>query len=117
MKLSRLFFCLPILFLAACAVNHDIYYWGKYSETAYQYKKDPTPENRKAHFNSMLDIVEHAKAKHKKIPPGIYAELGMMEEKDHDNAKALEYFHMEESLFPESAPLLNRMIGQIKKGS
>lgn len=114
MKLNRAALLAVAMLLSACAANNNIYYWGDYSETAYNFKKDPTPANRTAHVKALLDIIDHADKQHKKVPPGIYAELGLMEAQDHDKEKALQYFAMEKKLFPESSPLIDRMVTEVK---
>ncbi|TLU64610.1 DUF4810 domain-containing protein [Thalassotalea litorea] len=92
---------LAMLTVAGCAAP-TIYYWGDYSDTLYQYTKEPTQETLAAHRNELMEIIDVAEKKRKKVPPGIYFELGMIEAKAGNQKAATEYLLREQSLFPES---------------
>lgn len=106
---------IALLGLTACATNNNIYYWSDYSETAYQYKHEPSDKTRIEHKASLLEIVSKAEQKKKRIPPGIYAELGLLEAENNDLQKAEQYFLLEKALFPESTKLVDMMLNNIKK--
>lgn len=96
------------LSLTACvATPPSIYYWGDYSETAYQLKKEPSEKTKQAHQACLEDIVAHAVAKNKRIPPGIYAELALLQLEDGLTAEAFASLQQEKKLFPESATLVD----------
>lgn len=117
-RIIRQSWFLVVLFLmAACAANHNIYYWGNYSETAYDYKKTPTDETKKAHIMALQDIVEHAADKHKGIPPGIYAELAYFSIEDKNYELARDYLNRELALFPESSVLISQILNKLNEGS
>ncbi|MCB5226436.1 MAG: DUF4810 domain-containing protein [Paraglaciecola sp.] len=93
--------------LSACTVNNNsIYYWGSYSQTAYKLKSAPTDEVRSKHKAELMNIVTLAATKKKKIPPGIYAELALLEAEDKNLTLAMQYFEEEKRLFPESEKLI-----------
>lgn len=87
--------------VTGCAAP-SIYYWGDYSDTLYQYTKEPSEQTLAAHRAELMDIIETAEKKRKKVPPGIYFELGMIEAKSGNHRMATEYLLKEQSLFPES---------------
>ncbi len=111
-KLLVLFF---IIVLAGCQTSKNIYYWGDYSETAYQYKHEPSAETYQEHMHTLEEIINTAKSRNKKIPPGIYVELATLyaSAEKTDQAKAM--LQKEQELFPESAQFIklvnNKLIG------
>lgn len=111
-NVKLLFFIISLALSACSAPDNRIYYWGDYSETAYTYSHNPSQESLHSHIQSLLNIVEHAADKNKRVPPGIYAELGVLTGNDDQN-KAVQYFQREKELFPESSILMDRMINQL----
>ena len=104
------------LILTACAANNNsIYYWGSYSATAYKLKSEPTAETRGQHKAELQNIIAQADAKNKRIPPGIYAELAMLEAEDNNVSAALQYFEQEKQLFPESSKIIELMQSSLRK--
>lgn len=103
--------------LSACATNNDIYYWGDYSETAYEYQSTPTDKTETAHINAMKEIIADAGQKNKRIPPGIYAELAYFAIKHKDYKQAKAYLEREQALFPESSVLVSRLLNKMKQGA
>lgn len=102
--------------LTACATtNNSIYYWGSYSATAYKLKSEPTVETRGKHKAELQNIIAQAGTKNKQIPPGIYAELAMLEAEDNNAAAAMQYFEQEKQLFPESTKIIELMQSSLRK--
>ena len=106
-----------LLVLSGCAANNGIYYWGNYSETAYDFKKDPNEKTRAAHIKTLNDIINKAQQNKKKIPPGIYAELGLIEASSNKKKAAIDDFKKEEALFPESKTLMDAMIKKVNNNA
>ena len=50
-----------------------------------------------------------------RFPPGVCAEYGFMLYKRGDPDRAVAYFQQEASLFPESKPLMDRLIAKVKE--
>lgn len=50
-----------------------------------------------------------------RLPPGVCAEYGFLLYKRGDGERAIEYFQQEERLFPESKPLMDRLIAKVKE--
>lgn len=108
---------LAALGVTACASNQNIYYWSDYSETAYQYKHEPSDKTRAEHKAELLNIINKAEQKKKRIPPGIYAELGLIEAEADNLQLAEQYLLLEKALFPESGKLIDLMLNNIKKAA
>ena len=102
----RNFFLIPLflLVLSGCSSTSSPsnYYWGDYSETLYDVKKYSTEETYRAHEAELLSIIEVSEQKGLRVPPGIYAELGLYALKRDDRAVAENYFALEQQTYPES---------------
>ena len=95
-----------MLVLTGCATSKSIYYWGDYSESAYELKHEPSEKSLSEHKNVLMDIVENAERKHKKIPPGIFAELAKIELDANNIEGAKQLLEQEKAHFPESARMV-----------
>ena len=51
-----------IFLLSGCTTN-KMYYWGDYSSSLYQYKKNLTQESLDHHISELLEIVEKSNAR------------------------------------------------------
>lgn len=102
-----LIYLFSVSLLGGCAtVSQSNLYWGKYSNTLYQTKKNPGEESYKAHQNELLSIVEKSKEKNLKVPPGVYAELGLYAMDHGDSNAADNYFRLEQETYPEAGTLM-----------
>ncbi|MFC6440854.1 DUF4810 domain-containing protein [Bowmanella sp. JS7-9] len=105
-----LFACLAS---GCAATNKDIYYWGDYSHSAYEYQSEPSEVSLAKHRNSLLEIIAKAPVSKKRVPPGIYAELAQLEIKQSNWENAKKYLQQEQMLFPESSVLVQTMLKMI----
>jgi len=98
-----------IFLLSGCA-NNTMYYWGNYSNSLYQYKKNLTQESLDRHISELLEIVRKSNARNLRVPPGVYAELGFIYTEKGDNVEAIKYFELEKNTYPESAKFMDSLI-------
>jgi hypothetical protein len=107
---------LLILAIQGCASNQpNLYEWGNYENLIYQNYSHPdklTPEEYLAKLQADYEI---AKSKNKPVPPGYYAQLGLLYFKIGKPELAVKSFTNEEELFPESKHFMNRLIDKIKQ--
>jgi len=61
-------------------------------------------------MTQLYTIIEKGGGKNKPIPPGISTEYGFGLYKIGKHQEAIHYFEKEKSLWPDSAPLMDRMI-------
>ena len=107
----RILVILIVLLVSGCAtVSESNLYWGKYSHTLYQVKKNPGEASNKAHEEQLLSIVEKSKEKDLMVPPGIYAELGIYALERGDKEIAQKYFQLERETYPEGGALMQRTL-------
>lgn len=98
-----------MLLLSGCGtVSQSNLYWGNYSTTLYGVKKESDANSRQVHERELLSLVEEAKKKSLRVPPGIYAELGIYAMERGDKAAGNNYFSLEEKTYPEGSALMQR---------
>lgn len=101
--------------LAGCStISESGYYWGNYSHTYNAYLKSPSKETVQAHFQTLQDIVNTSNEKNLKCPPGIYAEMGYISQKEGKMKEANNYFSKEIQLYPESKTFISKLYSQGK---
>lgn len=104
------------LFLVGCSSNNTIYYWGDYQDTVYKTLKNETGPSEQ--IIVLEKIVTVASSKNKPVPPGLYANLGLLYIQEGKYSDAKINFDKEKALYPESAAymtfLTNNMEGKRK---
>lgn len=101
---------LSFLTLAGCSNISDAgYYWGNYATTLYAYQKSPSPETLAQHEKELRDIIEYSNDNQLKVPPGIYAELGYIDQGRGESDTALSFYQQEIATYPESQAFLERL--------
>lgn len=117
-KITILGISAALLLMTGCqTVTESGYYWGGYSETYYDYIKTPSDETLNRHVEELFHIVDKSNEKGLKVPPGIYAEIGYIKEKQGQHTESEKYFLLESEAYPESKPFIERLIADNKKGT
>jgi hypothetical protein len=62
-----------------------------------------------------LGLIEETETTGRIVPPGIYAEYGYGLFQTGQYQDAMQYFEKEKSSWAEAAPLMDRMIGNVRK--
>ncbi len=110
MKNILLFIAFLLIVSSIGCVPKQMYYWGNYSETLYAFKKNSNDETLLKHMQELNKIVEESNKRNKRVPPGVYGELGYLSFKSNKAKEAIEYFNLEKQLYPESTILMDRLI-------
>ncbi|MEA9391203.1 DUF4810 domain-containing protein [Acerihabitans sp. TG2] len=103
-----------IVVLSGCATAPKaIYNWDSYEPTVYQYYQGnkTSPDEQIAKLKAST---EKSRATNKKVPPGLYAHLGLLYANTGRTDLAFQEFNTEKTLFPESAPFMDSLINQHK---
>lgn len=95
------------LALGGCATK-GLYDWAGYSSTLYNSYKDPTTVT--AGIQQLQTHIDRLEQGHQKVPPGLYADLGMLQLQAGDREHAQANFRKERELWPESASLMDALI-------
>lgn len=101
--------------IVGCTTRSQMYYWGNYSGTLYNAKKNPCPESLSEHKAGLEAIIDESKTRNLRVPPGVYAELGYIYSMENNTQKAIELFQLEQNTYPESGVLMARLIQQTEK--
>jgi hypothetical protein len=97
------------LLLGGCAAgNKSLYDWGDYDGMLYGSYKDPTTVG--ANIQKLEQHIQKLEAARQKVPPGVYADCGMLLLQSGNREKAQTNFKKERDAWPESAPLMNALI-------
>jgi len=113
-RIAALISAVAVALLAGCQTARPLYFWGNYEGDLYKaYSKPGAIPPQEAIARLEEDIAKAAAAG---LPPnpGLHAQLGYyhLESGDVDAARAA--FEAEKRLFPESAVLMDRMIGKLQ---
>lgn len=111
-KTASLLLCCVLL--GACASKPPYMFWGNYSQTLYDYKKEPSPETRARHAEQMEYIIERSESLKIAPPPGVCAELGKLYIDMGQQAKGIAMLNKEVELYPEAQPLMTMVLKQVK---
>lgn len=112
--LKTLFFFAFALLLSGCAPKkNSLYSWDRaYIDSVYTTLNN---ENDAAgDIGKIEKYVQQSIVDGKKVPPGVYAHLGLLYSKVGNDGQALVYFEKEANAFPESRHYMNFIA---KKGS
>lgn len=109
---KSLLLTLMILIVTGChsTSNRPQYYWGEYEQLIYDSYNKPGAATPALQIQKITRDIEKAKMHHQKIPPGLYAHLGMMYAAQGNKSLAIAAFNEEKKLFPESSILIDGMI-------
>lgn len=105
------------LLTGACASQPaTLYHWGSYQDQVYAYLKDGDGDQA-AQIAQLEAGSETARAADRPLPPGYRAQLGML----YGNAGRIDdmtrQFALERSAFPEAAPFLDFLLGNLDQKS
>jgi len=90
-----------------CAQN-SMYRWGGYDQALYDHYKNP--QKRDEFVAKLSGIIQQAEATGGLVPPGCYAEYGWALYEEGRTAEAVTYFEKESKRWPESRPLMEKLI-------
>ncbi len=109
MKTPHIIIFLTLAVFAGCTPSKETFYWGEYSSTLYDLKKNPDDKTLEAHKKSLLLIMEESGKRHKKVPPGVNAEYGYMLLRSGSETEGMEFLDKETTLYPESVIFIQRL--------
>ena len=114
MKIRMTITLAMVFVIGGCAAQPGVdYYWGKYSQTLYALKKNPSPEAEQRHIEELEDIISKSDEKGFRVPPGVQAELGYRYAQRGDSQKASGHFQAELAAYPESRLFIEKMQGML----
>lgn len=109
MKTALFTAALALALLTGCSPSKGIFYWGDYSSTLYDFKKEPSETTQKAHEKELLRVMKVSGEKNTKVPPGVNAEYGYILLRAGNETDGMAYLDKETALYPESAVFITRL--------
>ncbi|TXR54377.1 DUF4810 domain-containing protein [Reinekea thalattae] len=99
------------LLLCSCVVVPK-YDWGSYEEDLLEYYS--SPDNKAELATNLEKLIAKQEAKGNIPPPGLYAELGTLYLENHHTETAISFYQKEFDAWPESRPLMQRLITNLE---
>jgi hypothetical protein len=115
MKTRHVTLLLALALFGGCAPSAKTFFWGEYSSTLYDLKKNPDEKTLEAHKKALLLIMEESDKKKMKVPPGVYAEYGYILLKSGSEIEGMGFLDKETGLYPESVVFIERVKGEYSR--
>ena len=96
-----------VCFFACTSSSRTLYSWGSYESQVYAYLKG---ESREAQLEALERDREKIEAGGYALPPGFYAQLGLLYAETGNEAMAIYNFETEKARFPEAAVYMNFLL-------
>ena len=105
---------LSVIVLAACfsaceSSPGSLYSWGSYEQQVYAYLNGESRGEQLAALERDLEKIEA------NVPPGFYAQMGLLHIDMGNVSEAVFCFTMEKTLFPEAAVFMDFLLGNLTK--
>jgi len=114
MQIKILVIVCATLFFTGCATKKPMYDYDVYSETFYAMKRETSAETQTEWKSTLETIIVKSEERNIRVPPGVYANLGYLHLKANDGSKAISYFELEKSIYPEAIHFMDRLINRVK---
>ncbi|KZY85523.1 hypothetical protein A3741_27825, partial [Oleiphilus sp. HI0069] len=99
-----------ILLAQACSTHSNLYYWGDYQEIVYDIYLNPGEADTATQIYKLNLTIERAENKGMKVPPGLYAHLGMVHAQAGNPGLAKSALLQEKALYPESSVFVDGIL-------
>jgi hypothetical protein len=113
--LLLLSFGLSLIVIGCGTTSKDTFYWGNYSTTLYDFKKNPDEKTLEAHKKELVSVMEISEKKNKIVPPGVNAEYGYLLLKEGQETEGFAYLAKEIDIYPESTVFISRIKDEYNK--
>lgn len=100
--------------LVGCAAPKSLYSWNGYQHQVYQYLKSDGPATEEQ-ILALEKGVQVSASQGAQLPPGYQAHLGLLYLNTGRTNQALAAWEQEKKQFPESAPYIDYLVGNLKK--
>lgn len=114
--MKKIIVMFAVLFTLYGCQSTNIYYWGDYASTSYDFNYEPSQETRDKHLAEINEIIATAEKKNKMVPPGMYIELAMLQAEQGDTTSATANLDKELALYPESKEFIEFLKKRMSTG-
>ncbi|SEQ21285.1 MULTISPECIES: DUF4810 domain-containing protein [Amphritea] len=117
MKIFALLFVSITVLLGGCATqDNSLYYWGSYEAMIYEMYVEPGNAPAALQITKLEEDIQKSDALGKKVPPGLYAHLGMMYAAEGKAGLAQQALLKEKAIYPEATALVDTLLKNQKQG-
>jgi len=104
-----------VLLLCSCGGKKQLYSWGDYEKTSYNYLKNADEESTEKLVADFQEIINKQKGTRNMVPPGICADYGYLLIQQGKVNEGKEMLKKEIALYPESKVFIDRIIKMTEK--
>ncbi len=101
---------LLVLLATGCTNSKELYHWGQYESLIYKMYNKPGEATPEVQVERLSRDIQQAESRGLRVPPGVYAHLGVMYGALGKLDEAMAAFQEEKMLYPESATLIDGMV-------
>ena len=107
---------LATLVLSGCVTAQEpLYYWGTTPATYHKLVLEPGDATLAEHEKALQDTIDQSVQKGKRVPPGVYCELGYLQFKKGRKVEALSLYDAEIKTYPESSVFVERLKAKLQE--
>lgn len=110
MGTTRTLLVLAALLSGCAAASPPLYDWGNYESSIYVRYSSNDPAKAQQYLE---EVIQTTASRNGRVPPGVYADYGMLLYQQGRSAQAIEYFQKEAAAFPEAAPLMTKLVERV----
>ena len=108
---STLLIAASCLIISSCASTR-LYNWGSYEQDLFNYYE--RPETQEVLIAELEENLQKQAQQGNKPAPGLYAELATLYLEKNDTGTAISYYRKEYDAWPESRPLMQKLIKNLE---
>lgn len=109
------FILLSAMLFTACSTQQQLYTWSDYHVASYNYLNNSDEASIAQLIKTYDKIITKQKGTRNTVPPGIYADYGLILLQLDKVTEAEKMFQKEIELYPESKAFLERILKMIEK--
>jgi hypothetical protein len=106
-----------ILLIQGCSTKQDLYYWGEYQQVIQDIYLEPGKADVQTQIYKLNLTIERAENYGMKVPPGLFAHLGMVHAQIGNIELARESLLQEKALYPEASTFIDGILSRSNLGS
>lgn len=115
--LTALLVSFSVLLCGCATQDNSLYYWGSYEAMIYEMYVEPGNAPAALQISKLEEDIQKSDSLGKKVPPGLYAHLGMMYAADGKAGLAQEALLKEKAMYPEATSLVDTLLKNQTQGA
>lgn len=116
----KIYLCFLVFILSSCSSigakkpTNSLYIWDDYMQSSLEQSTLNTKQSKLDYLNTLEKITAKSKKMHKRVAPGINAQIGQLNYELGHKEKAIFYLKKEKELYPESSVFIDEVIKDIQ---